>query len=129
MPEIVTKKDPNGIRIGKVILRHTITPQQAIELVSTGRTGLIKGFISNRTKRPFDAHLTFDLQAGELKFDFPPRPERKPGTRGRSAPSAGSAETAPTVAPTAKKATKRKTAAKKTASRPARKRPARPAGE
>lgn len=77
VPEIVTKKDPNGIRIGKSILQREIPEDQAIKLISVGKTDLLKGFISNRTKRAFDAHLTFDLKDGKIGFDFPPRPAKK----------------------------------------------------
>jgi DNA topoisomerase-3 len=77
IPEIVTKKEPNGIRIGKSILHHEITVDQALKLVSTGKTDVIKGFVSNRTKRKFDAHLTFDPKEGKIGFEFPPRPAKK----------------------------------------------------
>ncbi len=77
VPDIVTKKDPNGIRIGKTILHHDITVEQVIKLISTGRTDVIKGFVSNRTKRKFDAHLTFEPKDGKIGFDFPPRPAKK----------------------------------------------------
>ena len=77
LPGIVTKKEPNGIRIGKSILHHEITPEQVTQLLTTGKTGVIKGFVSNRTKRKFDAHLTFDPKDGKIGFDFPPRPEKK----------------------------------------------------
>ena len=42
-----------------------------------GKTDVIKGFVSNRTKRKFDAHLTFDPKEGKIGFDFPPRPAKK----------------------------------------------------
>ncbi|MES2995510.1 MAG: DNA topoisomerase III [Verrucomicrobiota bacterium] len=77
IPELVTKKDPNGIRIGKTILQHEITPEQVLKLIGTGKTDVIKGFVSNRTKRKFDAHLTFDAKEGKIGFDFPPRPAKK----------------------------------------------------
>ena len=77
VPDIVTKKDPNGIRIGKTILAHDITSEQAVKLLSTGKTDLIKGFVSNRTKRKFDAFLTFDPKDGKIGFEFPPRPAKK----------------------------------------------------
>ena len=81
VPEIVTKKDPHGIRIGKSILQREIPEDQAIKLISHGKTDLLKGFISNRTKRAFDAHLTFDLKDGKIGFDFPPRPAKKAATK------------------------------------------------
>ena len=77
LPELVTKKEPNGIRIAKSILHHELTAEQVTALLTQGRTGLIKGFVSNRTKRKFDAHLTFDSKDGKIGFDFPPRPAKK----------------------------------------------------
>ena len=77
VPDIVTKKDPHGVRIGKVILQREIPEDQALKLISEGKTDLLRGFISNRTKRKFDAHLTFDLKAAKIGFDFPPRPAKK----------------------------------------------------
>ena len=77
VPEIITKKDPHGIRIGKSILQCEIPQDQMLKLISTGKTDVLKGFVSNRTKRKFDAHLTFDLKDGKIGFDFPPRPVKK----------------------------------------------------
>jgi DNA topoisomerase-3 len=77
LPELVTKKEPNGIRIGKSILHHDITVEQVRKMLTTGKTDVIKGFVSNRTKRKFDAHLTFDPKEGKIGFDFPPRPAKK----------------------------------------------------
>lgn len=77
VPEITTKKDPNGIRIGRSILQREIDPEQALKLLSEGKTDLLRGFVSNRTKRKFDAHLTFDVKDGKIGFDFPPRPAAK----------------------------------------------------
>jgi DNA topoisomerase-3 len=77
VPEIVTKKDPHGIRIGKSILQCEIPQDQLLKLIGTGKTDVLKGFVSNRTKRKFDAHLTFDPKDGKIGFDFPPRPVKK----------------------------------------------------
>ena len=77
IPEVVTKKEPNGIRIGKSILHHDITVDQVLKMITTGKTDVIKGFVSNRTKRKFDAHLTFDPKEGKIGFEFPPRPAKK----------------------------------------------------
>ncbi len=81
VPDIVTKKDPHGVRIGKVILQREIPEDQALKLISEGKTDLLRGFISNRTKRKFDAHLTFDLVAAKIGFEFPPRPAKKTGKK------------------------------------------------
>jgi DNA topoisomerase-3 len=77
VPALVTKKDPHGIRIGKSILQCEIPEAQVLKLISEGKTDLLKGFVSNRTKRKFDAHLTFEPKDGKIGFDFPPRPARK----------------------------------------------------
>ncbi len=77
VPEIVTKKDPHGIRIGKSILQCEIPSAQMLKLIGTGKTDVLKGFVSNRTKRKFDAYLTFDPKDGKIGFDFPPRPAKK----------------------------------------------------
>jgi DNA topoisomerase-3 len=77
VPDIVTKKDPHGVRIGRVILQREIPEDQALKLLSEGKTDLLQGFVSNRTKRKFDAHLTFDLDTAKIGFDFPPRPVKK----------------------------------------------------
>jgi DNA topoisomerase-3 len=77
VPEIVTKKDPHGIRIGKSILQCEIPQDQILKLIGSGKTDVLKGFVSNRTKRKFDAHLTFDPKDGKIGFDFPPRPVKK----------------------------------------------------
>lgn len=77
VPEIVTKKDPHGIRIGKSILQCEIPQDQMLKLIGSGKTDVLKGFVSNRTKRKFDAHLTFDVKDGKIGFDFPPRPVKK----------------------------------------------------
>ena len=77
VPGFKTKNDPDGLRIGKVILERAIEPDQAIKLLTQGKTDLIKGFISKRTKRPFDAYLLLDPKTGKVGFDFPPRPAKK----------------------------------------------------
>ncbi len=77
VPAITTDRDPDGIRIGKKILQREIPQDELLKMLAEGKTGLIKGFISNRTKRPFDAFLTFDADKGKVGFEFPPRPAKK----------------------------------------------------
>ncbi|MBK1790073.1 DNA topoisomerase III [Persicirhabdus sediminis] len=72
-PELVTKNDPEGLRISKVILQHELKNEDAIQLISEGKTKLIKGFVSRRTKRPFSAFLTLDIKTGKVGFEFEPR--------------------------------------------------------
>ena len=77
LPALVTKKEPNGIRIGRSILQRDIPSEQLVKLLSTGKTDLLRGFVSNRTKRKFDALLTFDAATGKIGFEFEPRPDKK----------------------------------------------------
>lgn len=77
VPDIVTKKDPHGVRIGKSILQREIPEDQALKLISEGKTDLLKGFVSNKTKRKFDAFLTFDTESAKIGFVFLPRPAKK----------------------------------------------------
>ncbi|MGE9269910.1 MAG: DNA topoisomerase, partial [Verrucomicrobiales bacterium] len=77
VPGFKTKNDPDGLRLGKTILEREIEPTQAIKLLTEGKTDLIKGFISKRTKRAFDAFLLLDPKTGKVGFEFPPRPAKK----------------------------------------------------
>jgi DNA topoisomerase-3 len=89
LPGLVTKKEPNGIRIGRSILQREIPTEQAFKLLAAGKTDLLRGFVSNRTKRKFDARLTFDPATGKIGFEFEPRPDKKPATTpGADAPPA-----------------------------------------
>jgi DNA topoisomerase-3 len=61
-------------RTGKIILQQEISPEQVKKLLAEGKTDLLKGFISNKTNRKFEAFLV--LKDGKTKFEFVPR-ERK----------------------------------------------------
>jgi DNA topoisomerase-3 len=65
-------------RTGKIILQQAIEPAQVAKLLAEGKTDLLKGFISNKTKRKFEAFLA--LKDGEVKFEFVPR-EKKGKTK------------------------------------------------
>ncbi len=65
-------------RTGKIILQQSIEPAQITKLLAEGKTELLKGFVSNKTKRKFEAFLA--LKDGEVKFEFVPR-ERKGKTK------------------------------------------------
>ena len=68
-----TKDAPEGFRIGKTILQKELAASEVESLFCFGKTGLIDGFISKRTKRPFKAHLNLDFESGKIGFEFPPR--------------------------------------------------------
>ncbi|HEY1122182.1 MAG TPA: DNA topoisomerase 3 [Haloferula sp.] len=78
VPELRTKKDPDGVRIGKTILQKEVPQDQVIKMLTEGKTDLIKGFVSNKTKRGFDAFLTFSTADGKVGFEFPPRAPKAP---------------------------------------------------
>ncbi len=76
VPAIVTKDNPDGVRISRTILQLEIPSQQGIKLIERGKTDLLPGFISKRTKRPFVAYLTFDATTGKVGFEFEPRKKK-----------------------------------------------------
>lgn len=58
------------LRVGRTILQHEITEDEARELFTKGRTPLLDDFISKRTGRKFRAYLTVDAKKGVI-FQFP----------------------------------------------------------
>ncbi len=94
LPAVVTKKEPNGLRIGREILKREITAEQFLKMLRDGKTDQLKGFVSNRTKRSFDARLTLDLAEGKIGFEFEPRPERPGKPAGTAQPAKKAAKKA-----------------------------------
>ena len=90
-------------RSGKIILQQEIAREQMTRLLGEGRTELLQGFVSSRTRRRFKAFLVRGAD-GKIGFEFEPRP-----ARGATA-KAGAAATG---APPAKKVAAKKVAAKK----------------
>jgi len=67
-------------RSGKVILQQPVEQPQMQKLLAAGRTDLLKGFVSNRTKRKFSAFLV--VQDGKVGFEFEKKtPAKKPATK------------------------------------------------
>ena len=111
-------------RSGKVILQQEVARGDMQKLLATGRTDLLKGFISNKTRRKFSAYLVRDPASGKVGFEFEPRAPKagaKPTTKAAEAkpakPIAGVGDTA--KKPAVKKAAAKKPAAKKPATKPA----------
>jgi len=77
VPAIINKNNPDGVRISRTILQKELSQDQAVKLIEKGKTDLIPGFISRRTKRPFTAYLTFDHATGKVGFEFEPRAAKK----------------------------------------------------
>ena len=63
-------------KTGKIILQQTIAHEEAHKLLATGKTSLLEGFVSNRTRRAFKAYLSYDAKEGKVIFEFEPRGER-----------------------------------------------------
>ena len=114
-------------RSGKIILQQEIAPEQMRKLLADGRTDLLQGFVSSRTKRKFKAFLVRGAD-GKIGFEFTPRPGKTPaagadGDEGEAAAAAPRAATrsaagkstgSGTVKTTAAKAAAPKRAAAKT---------------
>ncbi len=69
------KDEKKGLKISKIILSREIEPEHIKQMLTKGKTELIKGFISKK-RRPFDAYLLLEKN-GKISFDFPPRKARK----------------------------------------------------
>ena len=68
-------------KTGAVILQQPVTRDQVEKLLSTGKTDLLEGFISNKTKRKFKAFLTYDKKEGKVVFEFEPRAAKVPAKK------------------------------------------------
>lgn len=85
-------ESPCDFSFNQRILQRDIPPEQMQQLLTTGKTSLLDNFISRKTRRPFKAYLTMDLQKkdGKLAFEFEARtPAKKAGAKKASAKKAG----------------------------------------
>ncbi len=74
-------------RTGKIILQQEVSRAQAAKLLAEGRTDLLPGFVSNKTRRKFKAFLVRGAD-GKVGFEFEPRPAR-PARAGAAKRAAG----------------------------------------
>jgi DNA topoisomerase-3 len=96
-------------RSGKVILQQEIGREEMLKLLAEGRTSLLKGFISARTRRKFSAFLVRGKD-GKVGFEFEAKTAKAPkAAKTASVPADGPA-TSPEAAP--KKRTSSKAGAK-----------------
>ncbi|MBP8901289.1 MAG: DNA topoisomerase III [Thiobacillaceae bacterium] len=72
-------------RSGQVILQQPVEPEQMRKLLAEGKTDLLTGFVSARTRRKFSAFLVRDKD-GKVGFEFEPRAP-KDGKRAAPAPA------------------------------------------
>ncbi|HEU6449733.1 MAG TPA: DNA topoisomerase III [Verrucomicrobiae bacterium] len=70
-------------KTGKIILQQTIEPAQVQKLLAEGKTDLLKGFVSKKTNRKFEAFLV--LKDGGTAFEFAPREKKGKGAAKKSA--------------------------------------------
>ena len=103
----VGPKQTCDFKTGKIILQQPVAHEQMHKLLSGGRTDLLDGFVSNRTRRKFKAYLRYDPQEGKVVFEFEPRPQRP----GKAPPAKGAAANDDAPAAPAKKAAARKSPA------------------
>jgi DNA topoisomerase-3 len=110
-------------RSGRIILQQEILPEQMAKLLNDGRTDLLPGFVSQRTRRPFKAFLVRGKD-GKVGFEFEERkgkPAAKAAANGTDdskdavakAPAKKAAKTATKTATKTASKTASKTAAKK----------------
>jgi DNA topoisomerase-3 len=100
-------------RSSRIILQQEILPEQMAKLLNEGKTDLLPGFVSQRTRRSFKAFLVRGKD-GKISFEFEER-KAKPGAKPKEQAEEGdSGADAAAAKPAA-----RKTAATKAAAKPA----------
>ncbi|MFN0161050.1 MAG: DNA topoisomerase III [Burkholderiales bacterium] len=98
-------------RSGRVILQQEVTPEQMRKLLAEGRTDLLTGFVSNRTRRAFKAFLVKQPD-GKIGFEFMQRAAKAPAkksVRGKATVEAADAAPATALAANDPKAPVRRT--------------------
>jgi DNA topoisomerase III len=122
----VAKPKTCDFRSGRIILQQEILPEQMAKLLNEGKTDLLPGFVSQRTRRPFKAFLVRGKD-GKTSFEFEERKAKAPA-KGKAAAAvaadadeggevvtkvAKKAAAKPAAKPAARKAPAKKAAAKK----------------
>jgi len=80
-------------RTGMMILQQTITPEQLKKLLVDGKTDLLDGFVSARTRRKFKAYLV-KTPEGKIGFEFEARAPKST----KAAPKTRASASAKTIA-------------------------------
>jgi DNA topoisomerase III len=62
---------------GRIILQQEVLPEQMFKLLKNGKTDLLPGFVSQRTRRPFKAFLVRGKD-GKTGFEFEERKAKAP---------------------------------------------------
>ncbi len=119
----VAKPKACDFRSGRIILQQEILPEQMAKLLNDGKTDLLPGFVSQRTRRAFKAFLVRGKD-GKISFEFEER-KAKPGAK----PKAGAADEGAEDAAAPVKGPAKPAARKAPAKAAAKKGPAKPAAK
>jgi DNA topoisomerase-3 len=104
-------------RSGRIILQQEILPEQMMKLLNEGKTDLLPGFVSQRTRRPFKAFLVKGKD-GKVSFEFEVRKAKAPApgkVAAKPAKEESEKKQKPASKPALKKAVAKKPATKKAA--------------
>lgn len=63
-----------------MVLQQSISAEQIRKLLGTGKTDLLDGFVSNRTRRKFKAYLV-KTPEGKIGFEFEARAPKAAGAK------------------------------------------------
>jgi DNA topoisomerase-3 len=94
---------------GKIILQQPVAREQMTKLLASGKTDLLDGFVSNKTRRKFKAFLAFDTKEGKVSFEFEPRAAKPPAKTAAAKTAAPAEAEAPAAKAPAKKAARKVT--------------------
>jgi DNA topoisomerase-3 len=110
----VAKPKTCDFRSGRIILQQEILPEQMVKLLNDGKTDLMPGFVSQRTRRPFKAFLVKGKD-GKISFEFEERKAKpgaaKPAAKDKAAAADIGDDAAEAVAAPAKKVAVKKASA------------------
>ncbi len=112
IPTLAQTTPTCDFKSGRIILQQTVEPTQMTKLLATGKTDLLEGFVSMRTRRGFKAFLAWNKEENKVAFEFEPRPEGA-----RKFPPRKTAAAKSTAAPAVKKVAAKKAPAKKAAAK------------
>ncbi|HEY8025496.1 MAG TPA: DNA topoisomerase III [Burkholderiaceae bacterium] len=114
----VAKPKTCDFRSGRIILQQEILPEQMAKLLNEGKTDLLPGFVSTRTRRPFKAFLAKGKD-GKVSFEFEERKAKVPAKGKAGAKVEAEEEDAPEPKKVAAKAVAKAPAKKPAAKKPA----------
>jgi len=108
----VAKPKTCDFRSSRIILQQEILPEQMAKLLNDGKTDLLPGFVSQRTRRSFKAFLVRGKD-GKISFEFEERKAKPGAAKGKDqADETDSGAEKPAAKPAVRKAAATKAAAK-----------------